>query len=158
MAKSIGSIKRLSDGIMQNLQSKIDRTKALQSFLNVNVYAQYQVLQRTRWMTEGSSEGDTWKPVKPAYQKYKASRYAGFPGGGTKMLIRENKLQPSVIGPGDGFKKVVTNESLIISSGVEYAKYVDQERSFSHWSEESLGSMYKMITDFVWHNIVRQNR
>lgn len=115
----------------------------------------YQDLQEARWMTEGASEGSGWEPLKPGYAKYKAKKYGSFVGSGTKMLIREFKLLPSVMGPGDGFKKVVTNESFTISTGIEYAQWVDQKRSFTKWSDKSMIQIYSAITDFVWHNIFR---
>lgn len=148
------SLKKLSNGIEKNLQAKLQRANSLQSFLNRNVYAMYQNFQRTRWMTEGSSEGQQWAPLSPTYAKYKLKRYSEYPGGGSKMLIATQKLFNSVVGPGQGQRKVVTNRQLTIYTNTDYANFVDEKRNFTKWSSNSMIIFYNAITSYVFKNIL----
>lgn len=149
------SIEMKQQGISEYLKSLTMRAASLQSFLNNNVVKQYQNIQRKRWITENNSETGQWAPVSTDYAKAKKRRFASYPGRGTKLLIATGKLQKSVIGPGDGFRKVTTPRSLTISTSVEYAPYVDKERSFSTYGRESIAELKGMIKDFVFKNIVR---
>lgn len=149
-------------GITEFLKGVTMRAGSLQSFLNKNVVKQYQNIQRKRWMTENKSEtgqGDSaiheWQPLTVEYAKAKKRRFASYAGKGEKLLIATGKLQKSVIGPGDGFRKIATPRSLIISTSVEYAPYVDEARSFSSYGRKSVAEINRMIKDFVFKNIMR---
>lgn len=142
-------------GITEFLKGVTMRAGSLQSFLNKNVVKQYQNIQRKRWMTENNSETGQWQPLTVEYAKAKKRRFASYAGKGEKLLIATGKLQKSVIGPGDGFRKIATPRSLIISTSVEYAPYVDEARSFSSYGRESVAEINRMIKDFVFKNIMR---
>jgi hypothetical protein len=71
----------VSDQITPRLQAMIDRSKSVQAFLNSVIYTMYQNFQMQRWMTEGSSEGESWPALNSTYAKYKLRRY----GGGAKF-------------------------------------------------------------------------
>lgn len=120
--------------------------------MNRNVVRAYQNLQRKRWMTENESEGRKWEPLNPTYAKAKRKKWAAAPGGGRKMLIASGKLYQSVIGPGEGFRKVATPRQLIISTSVEYAVHVNEARPFTRWSRESIAEFQRMIKDFIFKN------
>lgn len=142
-------------GIERALAGYINRDRAMQSFLNRNVVEAYRNIQRKRWMTENESEGKRWEKLNPKYAEYKKKKWAGAPGGGRKMLVASGDLVQSVIGPGAGFKKIATPRQLVISSGVKYAKYVDESRTFTEFSQKSLNDIRKMIAEFLFFNIMR---
>lgn len=149
-------LKAVQDGITISLNAMLDRGAAMQSFLNRNIFRMYQNAQRDRWMTENESQGDLWKRLTPAYAERKKKLYATYEGGGEKMLIATGKLFKSVIGPGDGMRKIVTNKSLFIATGVEYAGFVDDARTFTKWSPGFRAKIQKAINDFVIYNIRRE--
>jgi len=144
-----------NNGVSLALTALIDRGRSMQSFLNRNIYRIYQNAQRTRWMTENESEGGRWKGLNAKYERYKRKRFASYEGAGTKMLIATNRLYKSVIGPGNGQRKIVTNSSMVISTNVGYAKYVDDARSFSTWGPEFRAKIKQSIGDFIMYNIQR---
>jgi hypothetical protein len=114
-------VKTVQNGVSKNLADITKRSKALRSYLNTTVYTQYQNFQMKRWMSQGSSEGDQWKPLSKRYEEYKKRRYGGgprfiagkpgqgrwkragnhptYPGRGTKMLIATGTLVSAVVGP-----------------------------------------------------------
>lgn len=130
---SDGASLKASGTIEKNIQGMLKRSRQMQGWLNTVAYKTYQNAQRERWMTEGDSQGSKWLPVNPEYAKRKAVKFASAPGGGTKTLIASGTLQKSVIGPGAGFKKLTTTTSLTILTTLQYAKFVDDVRSFSTW-------------------------
>lgn len=67
----------VQDGITQRLKEMTDRAKSVRSFLNSTIYTMYQNFQMQRWMTEGSSEGQSWPALNSVYAKYKLKRYGG---------------------------------------------------------------------------------
>jgi len=156
------SLKTIEKGITDRLNGMLAREKAMQSFLNKNIVELYRNVQRARWMTENSTEGQTWTALNPNYKKWKLVRFAQFEGGGQLMLIATGKLYKSVIGPGAGFRKVVTPRSLIISTNVDYAKHVDEggkhvvARPFTKYSEESKKLFRKAIAGFLFRGTITQ--
>jgi len=118
------SLKVTSSGASMKLETMLDRGRAMQSFLDRNIYRIYQNAQRDRWMTENSSQsgnGQKWEPLDSAYATRKRRIYASYEGGGTKMLVATGKLYKAVVGPGQGQRKIVTNSKLYISTTVPYA-------------------------------------
>lgn len=144
-----------NSGIEGFLKGLTMRSASLQSFLNRNVYRAYQNIQRKRWITENVSETGQWTPLSPSYAKAKKTRFKSYPGAGQKLLIATDKLRKSVIGPGEGFRKITTPRSLIITTATPYAEHVDASRTFSTYSRESISELNGMIKDFVFKNIVR---
>jgi hypothetical protein len=144
-------------GIEKNLQEMINRASSMAPFFNKNVYAQYQNVQRKRWMTENQSEAGTpaWPELNSTYKKWKVVKYASSPGRGTKMMIATDTLRKSVIGPGEGFRKIVTPRSLTIATTIQYAEHADKARTFSKYSPETMREFYAMIGDFIFKNKIK---
>lgn len=131
----------------------LDRSKAMQGYLNRIVYAQYQNAQRTRWMTENASEGpDKWEPLNERYKKWKIGYYSGFPGNGSKMLIATGKLYQDVV---ERPNKLVSDKSLEISWTTEYAPDVDMVRPFSVFGQETMNEIYSGLGEFIMKGILR---
>lgn len=142
------------------LEEMATRAKSPQTYLNTVFLEDYRNAQRQRWMTENSSEGATWERLNPAYAAYKLKRYGGgpkyktgkrgegrwvpdgswpsYPGGGRKMLIATGDLFQSVIGPGKGFNKIVTDRSIIIATSIDYAPMVNRLRPFMRFSQQRI--------------------
>jgi hypothetical protein len=148
----------VSDGITKMLKGMRQRERALQSFLNKNVLEQYRNIQRKRWMSENLSEsGIKWTRLNAAYARRKRKQYAAYEGGGTKMLIATGKLYKSVIGPGDGFRKITTPRTLYLATTVDYARFVDEARSFTEYSPESVREIRLSVAKFVFKGILKQS-
>lgn len=147
--------KTIYNGAQKVMRDMLTRERALQSYLNRNVVEQYRNIQRKRWMTQGDSEGSPWRDLDPVYAARKKRIYSGYPGGGTKMLIATNRLITGVIGPGGDFRKVTTPRSITIGTVTPYAKYVDEDRTFTRFSTNSLREIYTGIGQFLFKGIVR---
>lgn len=166
MNAGLGSVKK---EVSLRLAGLLDRSKSIRSFLNRNVVEQYRNVQKRRWMTENQSEGKRWKPLEPGYAEAKQKRYAKYDHGGTQMLYASGQLFKSVIGPGHGFRKIVTERQLIITVAVEpesgkprkkftpYAEYVDEDRSFTTYSRSTIREFNRMIYDYIVHNKLRKH-
>lgn len=139
---------------MARLEGIVSRAKASRTFLNRNVLGWYRNVQRTRWMTENNSEGTQWTALNPAYKKRKLTQFRGYPGNGNTMLMATGALFKSVIGPGPGFRKVVTDRQLIIGTSIPYASYVDEVRTFTTYGEESRRELLTQYAKFLaWGTI-----
>lgn len=148
ITKVRGDISKLFAGYIQ-------RDRAMQGFLNKNVVEFYRNVQRKRWITENQSEGRAWERLNPKYAERKRKVWRDAPGGGSKMLIASGALQESVIGPGKGFYKVATPRQLIIQTGVKYAQYVDEVRTFTEFSNTTRKELGSMIAKFLFFNEIR---
>jgi hypothetical protein len=137
------------------LGDMLKRERAMQSYFNRNLLEQYRNIQRKRWMTQGESEGSPWRALNPDYAARKKRVYASYPGGGTKMLIATNRLITGVVGPGGDFRKVTTPRSITLSTVTPYAKYVDEDRTFTKFGAKSLQEIYKGIGDFLFKGILK---
>lgn len=147
------SVTVVGAGITKYLNGLRTREKALQGFLNRNLLEIYRNLQRRRWMTENVSEaGKEWTALNPGYAARKRKLFATYPGKGTKKLVATSNLFLSVIGPGKGFRKVTTPRSLYVGTTVEYAKYVNEARSFTEWSDRSQKEMTGAVARFIFKN------
>ena len=152
------SLTTVTDGISQVFKGMLQREKALQSYLNRNVLEQYRNIQRKRWMTENLSEsGIKWTRLNVNYAKRKRKIYAAYEGSGTKMLIATGKLYKSVIGPGEGFRKIVTPRSLYLATTVEYAPHVNDARSFTEYSPASIREIRLSVARFIFKGILKQS-
>ena len=107
----------------------------------------YGRAQLERWQSKGVSEGHTWAPLNPGYAKWKRKRFVASPGGGRKMLIATGNLLAGVLPPnkrpfgppaGEHFRKVISNATVKISTTVEYADDVDQDRVFTKFSSATI--------------------
>jgi hypothetical protein len=143
---------------------KVRAGPGMRAYLNTTVYRQIQNIQMQRWVSEGGSEGQSWKPLNPRYAEWKTKKYADSPGSGKKMLIATGQLASGVIGPVDGgdalglrgpyrsHLKVVSEKEIFVGvngSLVQYAYDVNQERNFSKISAQSKQWIFDGIRSFV---------
>lgn len=110
---------------------------------NRRFMALYANAQRTRWQTEGSSEGVKWRKLDPLYYTRKKRIYGAYPGAGEVVLIATSRLLAGILPPdervqekafGEEFRKIVTNRRITIATTTPYAEYVDEDREFNDWS------------------------
>lgn len=146
------SLTTVVNGIGNSLDGMIKRQNALRSYLNSNVYRQYQNAQRKRWMTQNNSEGDQWKPLNPDYAKRKLKKFADYDGAGTKQLVGTGRLVQSVVGPSTDHRKLVTNRSIEIATVVPYGKYVSDIRPFMTFGDETIEKIVLGIMKFLVKN------
>lgn len=148
-------IETLMNGIQDQLEKMLDRSRSMQSYLNRVVYSQYQNAQRKRWITEGASEGSQWQSLNPKYAEIKKVRFAAFPGAGNKMLIATGRLQKSVIGPGEDHRKIATDRDLTVSWTTPYAVYVSEVRPFETLGDKTMSDIYEGAAKFIMEGILR---
>lgn len=145
-------------GITDRLNAMRKRANAMQGFLNRNVFRMYQNFQRERWMTENRSEGVAWERLNPSYAARKRRQFADYPGKGTKMLVATGTLLESVIGPGKGFRKIVSPKRLYIFTVLDYSRYVNDVRPFTGFSDRSMNKVLKSVKRFISRGIDRVPR
>jgi|GEM_PF-7021294 len=145
------TIKKKADGIGKSFEQMLKNANGLSAYLNRVVYRQYQNFQRTRWMTENASEGDKWKPLSPAYKRWKHINLPEYPGAGGKMLIAKGRLYQSAIGPGADHRKIVTKNTIKISVTTPYADYVAQVRPFMEFGRASIDDIKKGVKEYMKH-------
>lgn len=119
--------------------------------------------QKARWMSEGASEGRSWKPLNQRYALRKRIDYADEPGRGTKMLIATGRLFAGVMPPeqrgafrgnAEEFRKVVEKKSVRIATTVPYAKFVSEEREFSVFSSKTRITWARSYKSYLIRGII----
>ena len=119
------------DGAGQYLMGMLDRSRLVDGWLNRVAYPTVIAKQRKRWETEGSSEGETWAPLNPAYAARKLKRFRDYPGAGRKMLIATSNLVSSVTGDKtDNHYKLVSGNRLETGTTISYGAWVNEKRDF----------------------------
>lgn len=152
------SIKSLTEEIEKALEGMVKRANMIPAYLNRVVYREYQNAQRKRWETENAGDdfaGGQWQSLDLAYATWKKKKYAGYPGGGTKILIRTNRLFSGVVGPGADHRKIVDDRSIRIATAVPYGQYVDNTRTFSQWSPVFYNRIYKDLGEYLFKAILK---
>lgn len=152
------SILSISKGIEDQLNKMVQNANLVPGYLDRVVYKQYQVAQRKRWETENDdvfSEGGAWRALDPVYEKYKRKKFSQYRGGGTKLLIATGRLFEGVIGPGSDHGRIVQENEIIVTTTVPYAKYVDEERTFSKFSPAFYSDLYSGLKDYLIKSLVR---
>lgn len=152
------SLKQADAVIERNLAGWIDRARSTEDYIRRVVLEQYRAIQRARWMSENATEGTKWDNLSSDYAKRKKSLYRAYPGAGSRMMIATGRLYKSVIGPGEGFREVITPRSITLSSSVEYAKYADESRTFSTYRPETIAKIRQGFKDFVIKNKINMAR
>jgi hypothetical protein len=142
-------IKKTQDGIEKNLNALIERSSSLRAFLQFYVYPKYQSLQRSRWMTEGASQGKPWPSLNAKYAEWKKKKYAKYEGQGQRMLVATGHLYKSVIGPGSGHYKKIDDKSITVGTSVEYAKYVAAKRSIFIFKKQDMDEIKQSVWDYI---------
>ena len=179
------TLNQTKNGIGQSLDQMVRQASNIRGYLNTVIYRQYMEAQKTRWITENTSEGSKWDALNPAYAtrkkrvygggpKYKmvstigtkgfsgkevVGQYKAYPGSGEKMLVATSRLYGSVLGPkanmsnvlgaGD-HRKVVTDNSIIISTVVPYAADVAKIRPFMGFGKLTISKMKQGLKDFLF--------
>jgi len=144
MMKDSAKFKKTLDKAFKNLLAS---DRFFPGWANRELIPAYSDMQLRRWKSKNSESGGLWKPLNKAYAKRKLDRFASMPGGGRKMLIASGRLlagvippearsQLSVQGPSEEFRKVVTKNSVVLSTAVPYAKYVNEEREFTSVAQQ----------------------
>jgi len=144
-------ITKVKDGITLSIDAMITRGKSVSSFLNRATYPVYQQLQIQRWETENASENESWNPVKPDYATIKRKRYAGFPGGGQKLMVATSKLAFAAQGLA-GALKIVTESSMTVGIDqgfIPYAKYPGADRPYMSFSDDSISKMTDPLVQYI---------
>lgn len=161
MAKVV-SISAASRSIETALKGMVDRAKLAEGYLNRVVYREYQNAQRERWVSENAGsdfKGGIWDRLTIAYQEMKFREFYDYPGHGEKMLIATKRLFDATVGPPGGtateHTKLVDNHSIRVLVSVPYAKYVDEHRTFTQWSEIFYRRIYGGLKDYLVRNIVK---
>jgi len=141
------------DGITNKLNGMIQRANLVDGWLNRVAYPALIAKTRQRWMSEGSSEGDGWKPLNAKYKLEKLRRFRDYPGAGQKMLIATSRLVNSMTGDDTGeHYKLVSNQRLEFGSRVPYAKYVDEMRSITKLSAETIEELKTQLSQYLSGN------
>jgi len=148
MSAKISAVKK---GIRDNLTSKIKRLDSVSHYLNTVTVRQYVQAQTNRWKSQGASEYKPWPNVSEEYAKRKRRMYAGFPGGGTVVMVATGTLVETVT---KNFHKVVLKRGLIINvpatGPTEYFRYANEKRSFTKWSRQTISEMRKGLREFIF--------
>lgn len=163
-------IKLKDKEIVKMFEKMTSQAKNIRAVLARNIYPIYQNAQRQRWMTEGSSEGHTWKALTNKYATYKKSRYGGgpmhkwvggaqpwmvignwmnYPGSGTKLMIATGRLHKAMIGPSPDHKRLIGDKSMTITITVPYAKHANAARDFTTFSADTKEKMRKAVKDYM---------
>jgi hypothetical protein len=74
------------------------------------------------------------------------------------MMIATNSLFKSVIGPGNGFRAIMTPRQFIVLTSVEYAREADERRTFMSWSDGTMKEFRRMISQYVFKDRVKGSR
>lgn len=126
----------------------------------------YANAQRTRWMTEGASEGPKWKKLSSGYAASKKWRFASYPGAGNVVLIATSRLLAGLLPPeerknersfGEEFRKIIQNKKVTFKTTVPYADDVNQERPFSVWTQRTMNSFVRDYKTYLIASIRGQS-
>lgn len=138
------------NGIADHLNGMAERSKRLTGWLNRVAYPELLKVQRVRWQTEGSSEGDKWVALEPNYKRSKLKKFADYPGGGTKMLVATSRLVGSMTGDNKADHwKLVKGNQLTMGSIVPYAGYVDESRNITALSDDTVSRLARMARAYI---------
>lgn len=101
----------------------------------------YANMQKARWMSEGSSEGEKWDRLNPRYAAWKRKKYSSYPGAGKRMMIRTGELFfQGILPSGNKFRSIVRGRQVRFFTTLPSDPYFDQvnkARPFTNWSDKS---------------------
>lgn len=135
---SDSNIKTIKSDVTARLAALLKAAKNKDGFLKGYVYPEYQYVQKQRWMTENATSdvtGGQWDRLNPMYETYKRKKFASYPGSGSRMLIAQYRLLPSVTGESKDSRVLIQNGKLGIFSALPYASFVNEKRPFDTFSE-----------------------
>jgi hypothetical protein len=100
-------------------------------------------------MTENSSEGKKWTPLKSRYAATKIKRFKDYPGSGRKMLVATGRLSEAYIKGSTNTLILTSNTSIEIGTSLPYAEYVQEARDFVNLSDAHMTEIYEGVADFL---------
>jgi hypothetical protein len=145
------------NGIADFFNDMADRSKLMAGWLNRVAYPELIKVQRVRWQTEGSSEGEKWDALNPSYRTLKLKKFADYPGGGRKMLVATSRLVTSMTGENkEEHWKLVKGNELQMGSIVPYAGFVDDSRDITTLSDETVERLADMAADYIVNGTMKK--
>jgi hypothetical protein len=141
--------------VTKAMEDMVKRGGDLRGYFNRVTYDEYKLLQVRRWKRYNSDkafEGGRWEENKEPYKTWKRKKYKGYPYQGRRIGIRTGLLLQSVVGEKEGRKfhrKLVKPRSLMIFIMLEYAKYYDEARTFTTWSDGTMQRLRRGVRDYV---------
>lgn len=131
------TIKAVSDGVTIKLDTMIKRAESFEQFFKRNLRNRYLTAQQRRFETENNSEFSSggWGPISEWYRIKKLTRFADYPGSGTKLLIATNRLMKSMLALSGDYRELVRSTRMVISTVVGYAPHVSEKRSLTSFNQ-----------------------
>lgn len=152
MADTIG-LKISVDGISEYFKGLSSRAGLVRGWLNRVAYPTIIAAQRMRWVSEGASEGASWRPLNPSYAMRKLKRYASYPGSGRKVLIATGRLVGGMTGDNQAdHYKLVTDTRLEVGTTIPYAEYVNEDRNISDLGPATVADLDQKLRDYLLRN------
>lgn len=156
-------------GIKRVVRKTLDRNEAqatlsagLQTFFQRTLYPFYKRKQEERWISQNSTEGQTWTQLSLGYlnrkQKLLQKDQGKYPGG-KKILVLTGTLFDSVVGRDKRFhRKLVTPNRFQIATAVPYAKYVNEKREFVGFGDKTNEEIRTMMSDYLLRKLKERMR
>lgn len=132
-----GRVKKIKSEVTERLEKMMKDVKDKDGFLKRYVFPEYQYVQKQRWMTENVTQdvtGGQWEKLNPLYETYKRKKYQSYAGGGSRLLIAQYRLLPSVVGESKDSRVLIQDGKLGVFSILPYASYVNETRPFDTFS------------------------
>lgn len=177
MGDTVVRLTQIQGGITNWLIACTSRINLIEGYLNRIVKQDYIKTQTNRFESENVGpdfDGGKWESLDQKYAEYKRKKYASFPGGGNKVNVRQSNLlqslllqdsyypapEPKKIRAGKkgspskgeqtaGSLAVVNATSIHIYTMVPYASFVDEERTFTKWSQYFWDRTNRGIMDYL---------
>lgn len=151
------SLTKSQNGIELSLNALLTRGKAISSYLNRVTYPAYQQAQIERWTSENSSQGDTWKPLLPEYQKQKRKKFASYPGSGNALMVATGRLASGAQGSNPAYAyKIITDDSMTVGvngDALPYAQYVGVMRPYLQFSDATIQEWTGGIAQYIMNGV-----
>lgn len=138
------------NGIANTLNAMAERSKLVTGWLNRVAYPELLKVQRVRWQTEGSSEGEKWDELNPSYRTAKLRKFRDYPGGGRKMLVATSRLVGSMTGDNKAEHwKLLKGNELQMGSIVPYAGFVDDSRDITSLGDATVDRLVRSLRAYI---------
>lgn len=153
-------VTKVRNDVEKSLDEMINKANFAAGYLARVVYPTYLESQKERWATDNSGEdftGGAWRDLKNKRDKYyKAIKYAAYPGGGTKKMVREGSLYLSIVDKSNSNHEAIFLEnSMTVSTAIKYAGFLDdgtshmEARPFSGFSDTWKSRILSNFEDYV---------
>jgi len=163
MATGITKVRDDWEKVRADMLNKLNQPQAV---LERKIYPMYQQLQLKRWQSQGSSEGETWDALSPAYKARKLKKFRSDPGEGRFMLVATGNLFGATVGnnPLTGSVGNQYHRKLISSTGMEisveesgdfnYPHFVNDLRPFMEFSDPSIEAMKEVLMEELFSGLI----